>query len=429
MKFIFYQYRVSMIFLLVFQALFLPPAYRKRTSILMMTGCFLITGVLDYVSFFTNWGKESFIIINAIQIIVVQATALFFCCYRDTRALFIGITSSIYVLPGNIISSLVHIYAGGFWSPFFVQIVIHLLLLWILVRELRENYLQQPEIYFMLWDKLWIVPALSYLILYMLLYGTNHPIAFRKENWSVALLFLFLIGFIYVLILKVIFQQYEDAELKRNNEFLETYAWGLRREANALRRSEEKMKIMRHDSRHVYRMIGIYLKEGKIERIKELLAQLDTEIQTLSTTRFCENIVVNGILSGSDTKAKKKKITFLCEANVPKELNNINEFELATVISNLLENALYAASRVEKQEERKVVIRIFPIKDQLILEISNTFVGECKFSQTTGLPLSTKREKGGYGLRSVKAYANKYHAIFQYSIENSMFYVKLLLRM
>ena len=73
--------------------------------------------------------------------------------------------------------------------------------------------------------------------------------------------------------------------------------------------------------------------------------------------------------------------------------------------------------------------RIFAVKEQLVLEIQNTFDGKCKFSHITGLPLSRKGEDHGYGLRSVKAYAGKNHAIFQYSVENGMFCVRLLAKM
>lgn len=56
--FTFLQYRISMLFLLVFQLLFLPLRYRKVKSIGIAAICFIITGVLDYISFLQSmdWG-------------------------------------------------------------------------------------------------------------------------------------------------------------------------------------------------------------------------------------------------------------------------------------------------------------------------------------------------------------------------------------
>lgn len=422
--FLFLQYRVSMIFLLGFQLIFLPLRHKKMASGCIAAGCFLLTGVLDYIEFFINYNSESMLTVTVVQIILVQATAYMLCCYRDFRALFTGISSATYVLPGNIISTVAVIYMKNNLTALFVQVFCHVIIM-IPLLMMRWNYLKEMENPLGSWGKLCMIPTLFYLVMYTLACWPSNLYE-RRENWLAAYLFLLLMGFTYILIIKLISQEHIDRELERSNEFFETYASGLRREADILRNSEEKIKVLRHDSRHFYQMIGIYLEKGEIKKIKELLDQMDTELQSLASKRFCDNITINGILSAFEEKAKKETIVFMCEADVPKELKTANEFELATVIANLLENALYAASKVEKKEEKKVKIRIFPVKEQLVLEIMNTFDGKCKISNVTGLPLSERGEEHGYGMRSVKAYANKHHAIFRYSIEDGLFCVRLL---
>ncbi len=77
--------------------------------------------------------------------------------------------------------------------------------------------------------------------------------------------------------------------------------------------------------------------------------------------------------------------------------------------------------------KRKVWLRIKPVKSQILLEVSNTFEGEtCKISKITGLPISERGAGHGFGMKSVRAYVNKYHGIFQYSVENQKFCVRLL---
>lgn len=423
--FFFFQYRVSMLFLIIFQLLFLTLHYKKWRSIAIGAGCFILTGFMDYILFFVRFRMENQLLSTMVQIVVVQATAYFLCRYRDFRALFTGLTSSIYVLPGNIISVIIYIGTGKVYIALTVQAIVHLILLGILVVVLRENYLSEMEEESKSWWKLCVIPVLCYMVTYTLACWPGNLYE-RRENCVTALLLLMLIGITYVLMFKLLAKQRMERELELGREFLETYAWGLSREADVLKKAEEKIKVLRHDSRHVYQLIAVYLETGETEQIKKLLSQIEMEFQTVTPKRFCENVTINGILSGCEVKAQKEKIQFLCEIDVPGVLKNINEFELATVVSNLLENALLAAAKVAKPAGRRVIVRMFPVKGQLILEIMNTFIGNCEFSRVTGLPLSTKGDGHGYGLRSVKAYANKNNAIFRYSIEEGMFCVRLL---
>lgn len=377
--------------------------------------------------FFTEYGLGNQLLATCIQIIIVQVTAYILCRYRDCRALFTGISSSTYVLPGNIISTIIYMYTESLSTAMLVQAAVHIMLFTLMV-VLRWHYLREMEIGGKSWWKMCTLPALFYAVMYTMAYWPG-SLYDRKENWPAAVLFLILMGATYLLVVKVFAQQHIDDELEKNMEFLETYAWGLRREAETLRNAEEKMRMIQHDNRHIYQMISTYLSEGRTEQIQELLRQMDAELKPKPSERFCENIVVNGILTGSDAKARQENVNFVCKADVPKELKRINEFELATVISNLMENALYAASQVESPKERKVSVRIFPVKGQLILEITNTYTGKCEFSDVTGLPVSKKGAGHGFGLRSVKAFANKNHAIFQYSVEEGMFCVRLLMRL
>lgn len=422
--FTFWQYRISMLFLLVFQLLFLPLRYKKIISIGIAAGCLAVTGLLDYIKLFTDYGLGNELFTTVIQIVIVQGTAYILCWYRDCRALFTGITSSTYVLPGNIISTIIYMYMQDLAAALLTQAAVHIVLL-VLMAALRWYYLREMEISGKTWWEMCTLPALFYAVMYTMACWPG-SLYERKENWLAAVLFLILMGVTFILVVKMFAQQNIDNELERNKEFLETYAWGLRREAETLRNAEEKMRIMQHDSRHVYRMIGTYLAEGKTEQVQELLRQMDVELQSRPSERFCENIAVNGILLGSDAKAKQQNVNFICKADVPKELKGVSEFEFATVVSNLIENALYAASQIREPGERVVSVRIFPVKGQLILEIMNTYAAKCEFSKVTGLPVSTKGAGHGYGLRSVEAFANKNHAVFQYSVEEGRFCVRLL---
>ncbi len=427
-EFMFLQYRISMSYLLAFQLLFLSPRYTKRKSFCIAACCFLLTGILDYLFFFTRKGVENQHLMTAVQFLIVQAAAFILCCYRDFRTLFVGISSSTYVLPGNIISTGLFIYKGSIGIALLVQIMIHAALLAGIAFLMHGNQIDEMEEYTRLWRTLCLIQVLFYAVIYVTIFWPS-DIYLVKSNWIAVILILILMEMTNVLMIKLISQQHVEAELVRNNQFLETYAEGLRREAAIMRREEERMKIFRHDSRHVCQTMYTYLENGEIEQVLKILKEMNVKLQAAPLKKYCENIVINGIVAGCMQRAEKENIKFISKIDMPKEMGMINEFELATVISNLLNNALYAAAKVEDLEERKVKIQMFPVKGQLILGITNTFAGTCRFSKETGLPISDKGKNHGYGLRSVKAYAEKNHAIFQYSIESGCFCVRLLIDM
>ena len=123
--------------------------------------------------------------------------------------------------------------------------------------------------------------------------------------------------------------------------------------------------------------------------------------------------------------AQRENVRYKCQADVPKELENTNEFVLAVVLSNLVENAINAASKAEG--ERWVSVQLLPVKGQLRLEVRNTYAGEIVVSPQTGLPQTTKGEGHGFGLQSVQALCERYKAVFHYATEDGhVFRVTLL---
>lgn len=423
--FIFIEYRFSMAFLLVFQMFFLPLFYKLWKSIGIAAGCFLISGLIEYQLFFGNVNVGEKLILTLLEIIVVQMTAFLLSRYRDMRTLFTGISSAINVLPGNVFFMGMSAFYGPSLLLLAFTLLIHLSLLLAHIILLRANYMKIMENKFGVWSEGSLILALFYFVVYSMvcwsesIYGTN-------RGWITVWVLLILIEATYIFLLKTFSQQWIKISIRNNREILEVYTSGLRREMEVIKKSEEKMRMLKHDSRYIYQIMQVYLKDGRTEELKELLEQLNEKCQSLVTKRYCDNIVINGILSGFDEKFKKEKVEFKCCVDIPKEMKSVNEFELATVISNLLENAVQAAKEIKNEKERKVMLRIFSVKGQLILEIKNTFDGVCELIDDTGLPISSKGENHGYGLRSVKAYAEKNHAIFGYSVESGMFCVRLL---
>jgi hypothetical protein len=138
----FIQYRISMAFLLAFVLLFTPLRYDRKRSLCITALCFVLTGLMDlYLTTIAQSGLAGAVVL-LLEIPITQLTALWLCRYRDFRALFTGFSAAAYVLVGNFFLSLVHYLTNSDLMAISVQVIIHGLMLFYLIKKLRFNYLE-----------------------------------------------------------------------------------------------------------------------------------------------------------------------------------------------------------------------------------------------------------------------------------------------
>lgn len=424
--FTFCQCRFSMIFFFLFLYFFLPLRFSKKMTICLMLVIFFLTGAVEYVQYFQHQGHLFFILARCMNILLIQSAAVFLCSYRDFRALFTGITASAYVRIGSVICSLVWTYLHSGVMSIILMILADGVSLAILIRQMCDDYKAEMVIHTRGWAPLCLIPSLFYVIYYLL--GEEWPLNTQRtvENSVTMILLLILMAITYILIFKMLSKQRSDSELEKNYQFLETYADGLRRQVEAAHQAEEKIAMLRHDFRHLRRMILSCLEEGETEKIYDIFSQSELDMEAEILKRYCDNVVVDGIISSFAAEAEREGVTFDIDANLPRSLDTINEFELATVVANVLENALNGAKSIANPAKRYIWLQLYPVKSQLILDISNTFEGTVKISPITGLPISERGAGHGYGLKSIQAYAQKWNAYFQCSLEEGIFHFRML---
>ena len=341
--FYFLLYRISMLFLLAFLLAFLELRWPFVPSLGVAAVCFVLTGAVEYVIFYRTPSVGAALGLSLAEIALVQATALLLSRWHDGRTLFCGFTAAAYVLVGNVTGGLCWVGTRRMLLSIAMALLMHAALLVLLVVLLREPFHRAAESGAGHWGALCVIPVLFYCAIFALCLW---PASLQAEprNALGVLLVLLLMCASYALIIRLTAERRTEDELARSNLFLETYAAGLRRQAEVQAEAERGTAILRHDMRHTARTIEAYLDAGTPGKIRGLLSQMDADLDACRPQHFCENIAVNGILTGSAARAAALGVAFRCHADVPRDLGRTNEYELATVLSNLLENALDAAA-------------------------------------------------------------------------------------
>ena len=237
----FLEYRISMIFMLIYMLVFLSLEYSAIKTALIAAGSFLLTDIIEVMTMLGNFPTELNMFLLILEIIIVQLTAVSLSSYRDMRSVFTGITASTYVLPGNILYmgvSALYKTDPPFWL-LLLPVGVHLAILLLTTHLLRRKYLEEMEKSSRLWNELWIVPAFFYAITYMLTMWSDS--FFKKwQNWVAIFLILILMDIIFIFIIRMISKIHDDEEIKNGRELLEIYASGLEGQTEELKKMEEQ---------------------------------------------------------------------------------------------------------------------------------------------------------------------------------------------
>ncbi|MEG1074283.1 MAG: GHKL domain-containing protein [Ruthenibacterium sp.] len=425
LSFTFFQYRLANFLVLLFSCFFVQRRYSRRITALILTVAFILSTALDLTMVHSGAQGAHLMIFTAVQIILTQASIFSLCRYRDGRTLFTGFSIATYVFAGSIFGVAAFYATEKIVLSLLFEALVALLILLFLLHYLRDTYLDEQRLRTHGWMAMCVIPTLFYLALYSLSVFPGNLFKTPANIITVAIL-LVMMAVAYALMFRLLAQQRRDDELLRNNELLETYAKRMQHESEILQKAETETSIMRHDMRHHVRIMASYLQAGKLDLLQKAFEETDASIDALKPKQYCENIAVNGIVSQSAAQAAQEKIAFTAQLDIPKTLP-VSDFEFSIVVSNLLENALHAAAKVENPAQRHVEIHAHRTKNRLILEVSNSFTGTLHFLPNSTLPQSSGGDGHGYGMRSILAFAQKYDAIFDYSAEENCFFARLLL--
>ncbi len=186
----------------------------------------------------------------------------------------------------------------------------------------------------------------------------------------------------------------------------------------------EKTKQQRHDLRH--QLMAIQTLAGAEN--KKLCQYIDTLIQNIPDTvkNYCENPTVNAIVSHYASICKSEKIDFTVKIVVPKESKEISDNSLCVIFGNLLENAVEACRRMNKNDRRFILVKSVMQYDILTIAVDNSFDGKVKIE--SGKFRSVKRNDFGIGLSSVQTIAEKYHGNVRFEPDKQVFHSSVYVR-
>ena len=227
----------------------------------------------------------------------------------------------------------------------------------------------------------------------------------------------------YLIFLLIYFKEYElKSKAEQYNELIRMQLSSLHTEMASTRKSEQKMSILRHDTRHHLSVLRTLIQQGDSDKALEYLNEISQTYDDTVIKAYCKNEMVNSVLSIYNTRFEEQKIQWEVQVGIGEKLP-CSEMMFCAILSNVLENAMHAVQELP-EGKRWIQLSLSEKAGHLLLMEKNAVRSTPTF--TDGIPV-TERSGHGLGARSIVYYVESLHGQYQFFMENADFVVRIIL--
>jgi len=185
--------------------------------------------------------------------------------------------------------------------------------------------------------------------------------------------------------------------LERNRNQIEMY--------KKMYNNFNKQRKKTHEYKHQMELIEGFLLDGKIKEAADYVTGITGKLKKDLDSIDTNNIVVNTILNSKYQEAYEKDIVFVLKFN---DLSNVlvSDDDIVIILSNLLENAIEACSKVDG--EKIMHLKITDNKDFLTIATKNTMKEKTKVINGNFLSSKEYPIEHGIGIENIVDTVKRY---------------------
>ena len=231
----------------------------------------------------------------------------------------------------------------------------------------------------------------------------------------------FLVG-VYMLFCFVYYKAYEQkSEAERKEQIVQLTVKEMQKEVDAVKRSEQEIRIMRHDMRLLLNNLSVCISNDDKSTAEKMILSYIDGIDSTVVKHYCSNTTINYIISSFADRCERESINFSLTLNIDEI--SCDEILLSTIMSNAMDNAINA-QRSLPVEKRRISLMLKEHNGRLLLSVKNNF---SKMPlMVDGMPL-TDRKNHGYGTRSIVYLTEKMGGNCQFMIEDNKFLLRVII--
>jgi hypothetical protein len=138
------------------------------------------------------------------------------------------------------------------------------------------------------------------------------------------------------------------------------------------------------------------------------------------------NEALDTLLTEKSVYCANRAIRLSCTVTSAR-LGRIELVDLYTLLGNAIDNAIESAEKLSDSERKVISLNVSDRGQMLHIQIENYYGGTLALSD--GLPVTTKADRAnhGYGVKSIRAIAQKYGGQLMIGMENQVFSLQILI--
>lgn len=394
----------------------------SKKNCVIMTLTLLGTGLFQCL-LFARWGYEFTLKTYPVTTHLPVLLVLIFLCGCRPVIAFLSIFMSYMALQApNWLSKLIRLVYSDPYGIIECCIYVVLVVVFMYfiehyfavpVRDMMKGYKNSAKLFM-------ILPAAYYFFDYFTTVWTD--VLYRGEYLAVQFMpFMMCVS-------HLLFALYYSIELRMRAEVVEAKSMleGQMKLAESefdnMRELNRKARIYRHDMRHHFALIKSMAEAGEMDELREYVAENLNDLESITPRRFCGTDMLNMVLTHHADKADSMGVVYSFDVKEP-ERTPLTNTEICSMVSNALENALNALSRMPLGQ-RSLKLMLGENAGKILFRVENTFNGEVCFEK--GLP-ANHEEGHGYGTRSIAAIAAAHGGRAEFTAENGIFSVRVFL--
>lgn len=214
----------------------------------------------------------------------------------------------------------------------------------------------------------------------------------------------------------------QQKQIKSESELaLQRQMWSLHKTQYEM--SRESIEIINRKCHDLKHQVAALKHIHDPERREEVINSLQSAVMIYDTALETGNEILDTVLTEKSLICTRHEIALSCIADGGR-LAFLDPVDLYTLVGNALDNAIEAVLPLPAAE-RLIRLRVQEKAGLVFLQIDNPYGGALELRD--GLPLTRKADKQnhGFGLKSIRDVAEKYHGFLNLETEGGLFVLRL----
>jgi signal transduction histidine kinase len=179
-----------------------------------------------------------------------------------------------------------------------------------------------------------------------------------------------------------------------------------------------------HDTKNQLFAISAAISDNNVDMAKSKIDELCKNAAGGENSIRTGNDALDALINTKYNNNKELNIKFKHNIVIHSK-NQIDNIDLCIIVGNALDNAIEACSKIDRNTEKEIVLKIRQVKEYLAIEMTNPTSENIE--KVNGRLVSGKKEKElhGFGMQSMEEIVNKYNGNLSYSQNNGLFSLKI----